>query len=272
METTNTEQVESSEPLDTAEDSSVNWEEMAGAIDSEADGYVEGDVEVLDDGAATVATEATEPAAAPAVEPQPAVVETQPVAAPEAPVPAAQEPFDAVKWEQEQLGNLEQLYQLSEEEQQAFLTEPEKTLPKLAAAMHMRVTKSILNAVQSLVPQMIQQTQSMSVRENTARSDFFSVNSDLNKPEYEQAILQVGQMFRQVNPKATKEEAVKRIGELVRVSLGLQQPQVQEPAQQPQQPQSVRPFSPARGGGGGVTPPAAKGNMWEQMAGEFDDS
>lgn len=267
-----------------AEDSSVNWEGMSNDIlADDAGGTIEGDVEVLGD---AVQPEGFAPNPEVKVEPVTSaepVVATPTVAEPvkvepvttqkdlEPPVTAA--PFDAVAWEQEQMGKLTELYQLSDEEKDSFLSEPENTLPKLAAVLHMRITKAVLASVQSLVPQMMAQQQTHAATETAAKSAFYEVNPDLNDPAYESAILQVGAMYRQMNPKAPREEAVKKIGELVRVSMGLSPQGVTAPVVTPpvQQPPVVRPFTPARGGAGANPPPAADGNVWTQLAGEFLD-
>jgi len=169
---------------------------------------------------------------------------------------------------------LEKLYQLSEEEQQAFLTEPEVTLPKLAAAIHMKVTKAVLAAVQGNLPNMIQQHQQVTTTESAARNAFYEVNPDLSDPAYEPAVLQVGQMFRKMNPTASREEATKKIGELVRVSMGL--PPVQQSNEQSAgpaggNPVASRPFTPARGGPGAGVPVAQETNVWAALAAEMQD-
>lgn len=271
--------VESSALPEPAEQASVNWEGISDEMLTDEEGTaVEGDLEIGEAGpepegfakpAEPVVVESV--ANAPPVAAEPA----QP-AAPSAPVkvePAV--PFDAVAWEKEQLTNLEQLYQLTEAEQQAFLTEPENTLPKLAAAIHMKVTKAVLNAVQGNLPQMIQQHQSVASTETAARSAFYEANPDLADPAYEPAILQVGQMFRKMNPTAPREEATKKIGELVRVSMGL------SPVQQGTVPSAVpvgnvppaapRPFTPARGGSGAGVPVAQETNIWAALASEMQD-
>lgn len=274
------------QPLETAPEQGVNWEDVvSGGDDGEADFLdVEGDVEVLPESA--TATEGAQPTVA---EPAPAVTPTTEQGKPEVKpeegkpeVPTTQfeippvdqaATFDVVAWEKEQLTKLEDSYKLSEEDAQAFLTEPETTLPKLAAAMHLRLTKSILGAVQGMIPQIMAMQQSAAATETEAKTAFFSVNEDLNKPEYTAAIMEVGKMFRSVNPNAPKEEAIKKIGELARVALGLPQPGAVAPTAStapavPQQ--SVRPYTPSRGGGGAAAPVVPK-NEWADLVAGDDD-
>lgn len=162
---------------------------------------------------------------------------------------------------------LEQLYALSEDDAHAMITEPEKVLPKLLAKMHLQATQSVLNSMQTVVPQIVSTTSNAAKAETEARQAFFSVNDDLAKPEYEPAVLQIAAMYRQINPTAPRAEAIQKIGELARVSLGLPAKgaaqAVAPVAGVPQQP-----FTPARGGTGGGAP--ASQNEWAKLASEFD--
>ena len=253
------------EPLDTsvAEVGEEAWETLNQDFDTDPEvAAVEGDLIVPDTSAAGAppATEVkTEEVPVALVTPTDEAKPAEP--APFVPEVPAAPPIDAVKWEAEQLKNLEALYSLGDEEALAFATEPELVLPKLAAAMHLRITKSILASVQGLLPQMMQAQTITQTTEQAARQTFYSANPDLNKPEFETAVLQVGAMYRKVNPRASAEEASKKIGEMARLSLGL--PQLNAPA--PAAPVAQKPFSPARGGSGGGVP-AAQPSVWEDLA------
>ena len=252
--TTDNPVTEESQPLEPAVEQTVNWDDVNDALDV---AEVEGDVEVLEEPAAKV-VEVVAPEVAPVV-PQ--------YVAPTAPQPtpqqlAAQRAADLTK--------LEDLYKLSEEESAAMFTEPEKVLPKLLAKMHQQATQSVLDSMQTAVPQIVQRTESATRVETEARQAFFSVNSDLAKPEYEAAVLQVGAMFRQVNPKAPREVAVQKIGELARVALNLP-PKAAVAVAEPAAVQTPKPFTPSRGGTGGRGAAGPKGT-WEQLNAEFDET
>ena len=252
--TTDNPVTEESQPLEPAVEQTVNWDDVNDALDV---AEVEGDVEVLEEPAAKV-VEVVAPEVAPVV-PQ--------YVAPTAPQPtpqqlAAQRAADLTK--------LEDLYKLSEEESAAMFTEPEKVLPKLLAKMHQQATQSVLDSMQTAVPQIVQRTESATRVETEARQAFFSVNSDLAKPEYEAAVLQVGAMFRQVNPKAPREVAVQKIGELARVALNLP-PKAAGVVAEPAAAQTSKPFTPSRGGTGGRGAAGPKGT-WEQLNAEFDET
>lgn len=257
--------------------SGVNWAEEAGEMgDTEGLETVEGDVEVL---AAPVAEEevasvAPAPAAptvpvapvpAPVVEPAPQPIQATPVApvVPTAPVVSAPEPFDMAKWEKEQLGGLEKLYAISPEDAERLQTEPEIVMPKLAANMHMMVTKSLMTAVQGMIPEYLaMHTQQVSI-EQEARNSFYTAHPELNDPKYEAAVMQVGKMFRAANPTAPREVAIKTIGDMVKQSLGISA--VPTAAAAPSAPAipAARPFTPAKGGGQRAAPKAS--NMWADM-------
>ena len=252
--TTDNPVTEESQLLEPAVEQTVNWDDVNDALDV---AEVEGDVEVLEEPAAKV-VEVVAPEVAPVV-PQ--------YVAPTAPQPtpqqlAAQRTADLVK--------LEDLYKLSEEESAAMFTEPEKVLPKLLAKMHQQATQSVLDSMQTAVPQIVQRTESATRVETEARQAFFSVNSDLAKPEYEAAVLQVGAMFRQVNPNAPREVAVQKIGELARVALNLP-PKAAVAVAEPAAAQTSKPFTPSRGGTGGRGAAGPKGT-WEQLNAEFDET
>lgn len=258
MEATTTAAVEPASAPEVAPAETLDWgkiEDGIAADEAEEQGLtVEGAVEVLPEPAA-------EPA--PVVEAAP-VPAPAPVAAPAPVVPAAP-PFDPVAWETAQMAALEKMYQLKDEDAQALVTEPERILPKLLAQLHMQATKGMLQSMQTAVPQIVQRTQSATQVETEARQAFFKENEDLAKPEYEQAILQMGTMFRQVNPTAPREEAVKKIGELVRVSMGLPAKTASQPLESSAAPV---PFTPARGGTGGAV--KAPDNVWAALAAEFE--
>lgn len=250
-----------------AEVDSVDWSAVAVEPDE-----VEGDVEVL--AAPEIEESAPEGEAKPVETPvaaEPVQVEPvgeEPAAVPEMPAAPVTAPFDMAKWEAESVNKLQELYKLSEEDARSLLTEPETVLPKLMAKAHMQMTKAVLESVQGIIPNVMETTQAATKAETEARNAFFSVNKDLAKPEYEQAILEAGAVYRRLNPKASRDEAVRRIGEMVRINFGL--PLLSEQTKEVTPPQEPpKPFTPARGSTGGAAP-AQKG-QWEQLASEFEN-
>lgn len=258
-----------------SDDSDINWAEEAGEQgDNTVDDVieaVEGEVEVI-----AAPTEVVAPVTAevqPVVPVVPAEQAVAPVVAPVTEVPAtpapvipATPPFDMAKWEAEQLTGLEQLYAINTADAERLQTEPELIMPKLAANMHMTITKSLLTAIQAMIPDYVNQHSQQSAVEQAARGAFYTVNADLNDPKYENAILQVGKVFRAANPTAPREVAIKTIGDMVRASYGMAP--VTPPAAPAHTLQSVitppvnRPFTPARGGG---QAPVKAPTMWDEF-------
>lgn len=247
---------EVNQPHEAADTQSVNWDEVNTALDVVE---VEGDVEVL-----------SKPVGAePMIAPAP-VVEPVAYTAPQPPAPAPLTPQQIAERKADELAKLEQLYALSEEDSAGMFTEPDKVLPKLLARMHQQATVSVLDSMQTAVPQIVQSNSEATRVETEARQAFFSVNDDLAKPEFEAAVLQIGAMYRQVNPNAPKAEAIQKIGELARVALNLPAKGGAVATAPAAKPANV-PFTPSRGGTGGAKAAGPKG-AWEQLNAEFDES
>lgn len=230
------------------------------------------------------ATAAAQPAAvqAPAA-PQPAVAQpaaaqpAQPAAAQPAETPeakAAREKAEreaAAAEEQKLMSGLEEYYKLPEADAAALQTEPEIALPRLAAKVHLAVARGVQQMLAQQLPQMMMGYQQVQQREAQAKSAFYSRWSQLNEAQHGQAILQAGALFRQVNPTATPEEAIERIGKIVCESLGIP---IAAPAASPgaapvapapvvQQPAAFRPAGGATGARGAAP---SSGNEWSEMA------
>lgn len=263
-------------PLDEGSDgNAAEWADMLVEEDTPAEPVIE--TEVAEIPPAEV-SKPVEPAVPPVV-PQP--VETAPTATPTPPaVPVTPAPqIDMAAEETRLRGELEKAYAFSEEDALAFQTEPELVLPKLAANLHMQITKDVMAGIQSILPSLMTNISAASTAEQTARNQFYSVNPDLNNPQFEDAIIQCGKLFRSVNKDAPADQAAILIGNMARQALGLPSLQavpstttasgsVANPTQ-PQATQKITPFSPSRGGsgaGGVVNQPSE----WEQLASDDD--
>lgn len=264
-------------PAEDSTDSSVKWEDLHESLFEDE---TEGDEAVVDEPeAAEPAT--VEPAPTPAPPTPPAAPEpsqqtpstpeaTEPVA-PQAPLTAF-DPAEYQAWRSNRLTELETMYAFQPEEATALLTEPEVVLPKLAAKVHMEVLENAMRAMQHMVPVMMEQVQQHSRVNDSARALFVSVNPDLADPRMEPAIMQLGAVYRKVNPTASAQDASVAIGNLVRAALGMTAPQVggtPPPVSQPNRQPGVVPFTPARGSGG-ASSPAAPSNPFEAMAREME--
>lgn len=176
---------------------------------------------------------------------------------------------DFAEWEQAQIARLSKEYEFSEEEATRLQTEPELVLPQMAAKLHMQVMKNAVEAVQRLIPQLVQPVLKSQKTEAEAMEFFYGRNPDL-KGHHKQVMI-AGKMFRQMNPKATADEAAEKIGAIVRSTLGLKPVEAGAPAPSPAPaPAATKPHKPAgAGGGSGTKPTPAKQqdgeNPWEDL-------
>lgn len=170
-------------------------------------------------------------------------------------------PEQRAQAEQQFVAQLEKLYQFTPETAALLQTEPEKVLPNLAARLHMDVYKTVMAQMQGMVPQMVAQLTDFNTRETQAKNLLFSKWPELKGHENE--VMEVGRMFRKVNPKADAETAVQRIGELTMAALGLTRAAPQGgPATPPAAPQAPA-YQPA-GVGHAASVPAQK-NEWVEL-------
>lgn len=216
-----------------------------------------------------------EPAAQPA---QPTTEQPPQEIAPAAEQPQAVQPEQPATVPQEQqltpeqkqqaemayVAQLERLYQFDEDTALKLQTEPEKVLPALAAKLHLDVMKTVLAQVQGMIPTVLEKQTVAAKREQEAESMFFTTWPELRG--YDKQIMEVGRMYRQLNPNAPAEEAVKRIGEITMATLGMTRAQQQQAVQQQTQPSAYRPAAPGRP----ASAPAPK-SLWEDLAADDDD-
>lgn len=259
------------DPADSSTEESVNWSDMADGLLLDDAGTVEGEHEVIEPVETPVETPVEQPAPIAAeaqpVAPAPVTPPTEPQTspAPQSQAMPAAAPEDYQAWRNTRLEQLEQQYGVSDDDAVSLLTEPEKVLPKLAARVHMEVLESSMRAMQAMMPVMMTQLQSHNEANTSAKNLFLSVNPDLADSRYEPAIMQLGQVYRNVNKTASPDEAARAIGALVRSALGIAAPQAAAPQAAPAAPV---PFSPARGGGSGRAP-LAPSNPFEALAMEM---
>lgn len=276
-------------PAEEGATSDVNWADMAADSDDEDAGLtVEGEFAVDESGEQPELVPGDSAPGVPAQEPTVPAQETpapvaEPVAPvqPQAPAPAVPEPtpaqapapaFEYDAWRTQHLSGLEKHYALDAETAQAMLTEPETVLPKLAAQVHFEVTENVLKAVHQMMPGLITQLSRNTEVETKAQNAFFEKNPDLKGVD-QAKILQIGAMFRQVNPTADADTTIVTIGNMVRTALGLPAAGSAGQGAAPTVPAQpvVQPFAPARGGGGGVAPRApAQANPWVDLIGDDD--
>jgi hypothetical protein len=180
---------------------------------------------------------------------------------------------------QQQQQALEAWYQLPKEVLDQLETDEVAALPRLlpalAAKVHQAVLGAALTEVSRYIPQAIAQYNQLNEVETAAKTSFYTRWPDLK--EHENMVLQAGQIYRQMNPTATREQALEGVGAMVYAAMGKPMagtvPAAATPAAAIPSPASIPAragFRPAGTGGGAApaTPPKG-GNEFENMAEEF---
>lgn len=197
------------------------------------------------------------------------VVETKPVATVQktaAEVEAERVEFD--KQEATRFEGLVKSYALPEDMAVKLSTEPENVLPYLAARVHQSVAKAMAVAMEQMIPQFFHSYSQVTQAESTARNAFETRWPELKGMDKE--VLEVGAMFRRLNPTASAQEAIEKIGAIVAQAKGLQV--VGKPAAAGSTP-AARPavFKPSGGGtsASSAASPASEQNEFSKLAEEF---
>jgi hypothetical protein len=262
-------------PADANDAGGVDWGDMSDGVQPGSDeGGGSDEVELdpnapegtqghEDDDPAPATTTTDEPQT---TDPETPVTETEEVKTPEQQAAEQKELTEKfAKWRQGQLEKLSKDYAFDEDTAARLQTEPELVLPELAARMHMDIMQSVVETVQRMMPQMVQPVLKQTDVEAKANDLFYGINSDLNPSKHHKHVLAAAQTFRQMNPKATPEQAAKGIGEIVRVSLGLNTKPAPTPAAGKGKP---APHRPPAAGSRGATAPRTKmePSVWSELA------
>jgi len=171
---------------------------------------------------------------------------------------------DYQEWLEEQRKGLETVYKLDDETAEQLQTEPELVLPKLLANMHLNLQRSLLEGMQQLVPQMLEKTQKVSARERQAVDTFYGAYPEL-RPHHDK-VLEIGKTYRQLNPKATPQEATKAIGLLTAQMLGVELKGGNSAGQK-----KAAPYVPVRPAGKGAAVPSSGKKSGENIFADLLD-
>lgn len=212
------------------------------------------------------------PAAQPQQTPTPAPVAVQPPA-PSAPAaPASTEtPVDFATLRSQQVDRLAQAYALSPEDARLMAIEPEKVMPKMAARLHVDVFEATFNALVAALPRLMESHSQARTAREEAKNEFFTEFPALKDPQYQTAVETAVSMFRQMNPSATRAQAIAAAG--VQVSLAHQIPLPAKfmqgyTAMQAVPPVPAAPFAPVGPGASGVPPAGGVPNYFAKIAEE----
>lgn len=192
------------------------------------------------------------PTAAPAT-PEPPATPAQP-AAPAEPAPAATPTAapDIAALRSAYENELTQYYAFDPDTAARLQTEPELVLPQLAARLHLDVLDAVMAQLPQRVGAVVEHINASVARNTEAEGAMFTAYPELKAHKAE--VLKAGQMYRAMYPKATREQAIKAIGDFCMQSLGITRAaQQNSPAFTPP---STPAFTPAVGSGGGAPAPA----------------
>jgi hypothetical protein len=161
-------------------------------------------------------------------------------------------------------------YKIPDDWAAKLATEPELVLPQLAARLHQTVLEGVRNMLDKSVPQVVSGMLEFQRRELAAKDAFYTRWPTLKS--YEKQVLQAGVLFSQLNPNATPEERIERIGKIVSESLGIAvAPTPGAPAGTPPATPPAPPpvFKPAGAGAAAGGRPPASDNEFAAIAEEM---
>jgi len=181
--------------------------------------------------------------------------------------PAAAEPGPDLQESRKQaMAELERRYALTEEDANAIISEPEKVLPRFFSRLYVDIFENVVNSLYSQMPQMVSSVNERTAAQTKDETDFYDAWPALKDPKYGDFILRAGQMYRQLNPAASKEQFIQEVGAQAMFALRLPT----ESAPPAQEPPAAPPYTPPRSGPTpppiGTKPPV---NTYVEMAEEF---
>lgn len=130
-------------------------------------------------------------------------------------------------------------YVISEEDQADLMHDPQKVLSRLAAQVTLNAYEAAFQAIYSQLPALMGSFNQQIQAGRQAEEAFYSQWPNLRKPEYEATIREIAATYRQMFPRAAREEAMQQIGLIASAKLGVL------PTAPPPQPAVKRTYKPA---------------------------
>lgn len=170
------------------------------------------------------------------------------------------------------LPQLEQMYQLSEEDAEALNEAPAKVLPKLAARLQYDAMLSSYNAVMAAIPSVVNRLIDAQRTTAEAEESFFSEWPELKDSKHQNVVVTAIKAFRSANPQATIEQTIKQAGVMAMIQAGLDPTNRNKttPTTQPKPTAAANPKPAKPAGAGGSTQVAPPVNKQEETN-EFTD-
>lgn len=207
------------------------------------------------------------PAAQPPVAPTAPQPEAQPQAPAEHPVTAEQITQQFRQWRQ----NAEQVlsnshYNLNQEDANQLNIDPGQVIPKLMSRVYLDAVTAAVNVISQALPYTVMNTIDAHNGYQKNEDEFFGEWPGLK--DHHAEVIRTGQVFRHLNPRASKADFIRSVGAQVAMSLGLTAEQARGPSarQAPAGQRVLRHIPPAASARHAPAQPARPANIFEQMA------
>lgn len=190
-----------------------------------------------DDGDDPEPTQTKEPEQEEEVVEQPVVQDT-PKEEPKVEAPKVEAPKEEPKPEEPQpefdveayKGELQKMYAITQDDADALLAEPEKTLPRLMSNMHLMMMNHVAHYIEAkmkALPDVINTTVKASTAQEQQMAKFAEVHADLVTEEAAPYVVQAINTLRQVNPKITFDEILTKVKPVAYALMGKEVPGTQ---------------------------------------------
>lgn len=169
---------------------------------------------------------------------------------------------------------LENKYQLSEEEADLFLTRPGEIVPQMAARIYVDVFESVLGAVNQMLPVKVGEISAVTNQAAEYTRQFYESWPALRTEEGQTKVNAIAKVYRQLNPGAAPDEFMRDVGTQASVALKLPIPGITDGTAKLDEKAPIPPAKPAGvGAAGEVIPedPRQSGNQFERLHAEWDE-
>jgi len=116
---------------------------------------------------------------------------------------------------------LENKFQLSEEQADELISDPNKVLPKMMAGLFLEVYENIMGGLRQQLPNMVTQTMTSANDARQSQNKFYNAWPQLNKAEYHETVTRIAKNYQAMNPGVSQEAALKEVGAQAWVALRL---------------------------------------------------
>ena len=165
-------------------------------------------------------------------------------------------------------------FEMSEDEEIEFATNPKTFLAKAFAKVRMESFQATFHAIANQIPQMMTAQQAQQATDTEHEAAFYGRWPALQDAQHTPSVLQAIQFYRGQNPNATPEQVIENAGAMASAMLGLASQAPAAPAAAPAAPTppgtrrtiSRTPYTPSGQGASGVDATAPKKNDFEVLA------